>query len=217
MSSVAPPVRRRVLAELLPGVEPLPRGHVARGRGLGVDAGARDLALIGGVALLTAAAAQIEVPLPFTPVPISGQTFAVLLGAAAVGPLRGTLGQVLYLALGLFLPFYSGGESGWQVLTGATAGYFAGFVVAAAVVGALARRGLDRRVGSTFVAFAVGSAVIYLLGAGWLVIGQGMTVAAAVAAGVTPFLLGDALKALLAAGLLPAAWRLTDRTTGDAR
>lgn len=204
MSSLSPPVRRPVLADLLPpGVRPLSAG----GARVGPRAWVRDAALVTGVALLTAAAAQVEVVLPFTPVPISGQTFAVLLGAAAIGPVRGVAAQMLYLALGLFLPFYSGGESGWQVLSGATAGYFAGFVVASAVIGALARRGLDRRVVSTFVAFAAGSVVIYVLGAGWLLLGYGMTVREALAAGVTPFLAGDLLKALLAAGLLPAAWR----------
>lgn len=203
MSSLSPPVRRPVLADLVPGT-----GHRsrARGRPLG-GAWARNAVLVAGVALLTAAAAQVEILLPFTPVPISGQTFAVLLGAAAIGPVRGVAAQVLYLALGLFLPFYSGGESGWQVLSGATAGYFVGFVVASAVIGAMARRGLDRRMASTFAAFAVGSAVIYLFGAGWLVLGVGMSAGGALAAGVTPFLIGDAVKALIAAGLLPAAWK----------
>ena len=180
--------RRPVLADLVPG------------------AAVRDIVLVVGVALLTAASAQVEVLLPFTPVPLSGQTFAILLGAAAVGPLRGSIAQVLYLAMGLFLPFYSGGESGWQVATGATAGYLLGFVVASAVVGALARRGADRKTWSTAVAFVAGSVTIYVLGAGWLVLGVGMTPAVAVASGVTPFLAGDAIKALLAAGLLPSAW-----------
>lgn len=208
MSTVSPPVRRPVLAEALSGVRPVRRGSITAG-GVVSRAWVRNLTMVIGVALLTAAAAQFEILLPFTPVPISGQTFAVLLGAAAVGPLRGALAQVVYLAMGLVLPVYSGGESGWQVLTGATAGYFLGFVIAGAVIGALARRGLDRHVVPTFAAFAAGSAVIYLCGAGWLVIGVGMSVAEAVAAGVAPFLGGDAVKALLAAGLLPAAWRLT--------
>lgn len=203
MSSLSPPVRRPVLADLVPGVG---RSSPSRARVAG-RTWATDALLVTGVALLTAAAAQIEILLPFTPVPISGQTFAVLLGAAAVGPARGVAAQLLYLALGLFLPFYSGGESGWEVLSGATAGYFVGFVVASAVIGAMARRGLDRRATSTFAAFAAGSAVIYLFGAGWLVLGVGMSAGAALAAGVTPFLIGDAVKALLAAGLLPTAWK----------
>lgn len=193
MTTVSVSLRRPVLGELVPG------------------ALTRDIALVIGVALLTAASAQFEVMLPFTPVPISGQTFAVLLGAAAIGPLRASLAQVLYLAMGLVLPFYSGGESGWQVLTGATAGYFVGFVVASMVVGALARRGADRRVWSTFVAFATGSLVIYTFGAGWLMAGYNMSIAEALAGGVTPFLVGDVMKALLAAGLLPAAWKAAGR------
>lgn len=189
MTTVSAALRRPVLAEMVGGTL------------------TRDVIVVAGVAVMTAVAAQFEIVLPFTPVPISGQTFAVLLGAAALGPLRGATAQVLYLALGLVFPFYSGGESGWQVLTGATAGYFVGFVAASVVVGALARRGADRRVWSTLMAFALGSAVIYLCGAGWLVAGYNFTLTESVANGVTPFLAGDALKALLAAGVLPAAWK----------
>ncbi|HUH06283.1 MAG TPA: biotin transporter BioY [Egibacteraceae bacterium] len=192
MTSVSVPLRRPVLADLIPGTL------------------ARDVALVIGVALLTAAAAQVQIPLGFTPVPISGQTFAILLGAAAVGPLRGSLAQLLYIAMGgVGLPFYSGGESGWQHLTGATGGYIVGFVAASAVVGALARRGLDRRPLGMALAFAAGTATIYLIGAAWLAQVAGLSAGEAIAKGVAPFLVGDAVKALLAAALLPAAWRLT--------
>lgn len=193
MTTVSVPLRRPVLAEMVPG------------------AIVRDVIAVVGVALLTAAAAQFEVRLPFTPVPISGQTFAVLLGAAAVGPLRGSIAQVLYIALGLVFPFYSGGASGWEHATGSTAGYFAGFVVASVLVGALARRGADRRVWSTLLAFLLGSSVIYILGAGWLIVSLEMSLTDALTNGVAPFLAGDAIKALMAAGLLPAAWRLARR------
>lgn len=180
---------------------------------------ARDVSLVAGGALLTAAAAQVSVPLPFSPVPLSGQTFAVLLTAAALGPLRGLLAQGLYLALGLAgLPFYAGGESGVQYATGATGGYLAGFLVASVVVGVCARRGLDRRPLGTAVAFAAGSLSIYALGVPWLAAVQDVSLGEAVRLGLLPFLVGDALKALLAAGFLPGAWALVgDATPADGR
>ncbi|MHB1089804.1 MAG: biotin transporter BioY, partial [Ilumatobacteraceae bacterium] len=96
----------------------------------------QDAALVVGFALLTALAAQIEIPLGFTPVPLTGQTFAVLLAGAALGLRRGALSQLVYWASGLVgLPFYSGGKSGWQVGTGATMGYLVGFIVAAGAIG----------------------------------------------------------------------------------
>ena len=185
---------RPVLADLLP------------------RAAVRDVALVVGAALLTALCAQIVVPLGFSPVPVTGQTFAVLLTAAALGPLRGLLGQALYVLLGFVgLPFYSDAGSGPQVLFGATGGYLIGFVVAGAVVGWCARRGLDRDVRSAAVAFLLGSVVIYAIGVPWLAVVADMTLGEAVVAGLLPFIPGGILKAALAAGLLPAAWRLTRR------
>lgn len=102
---------------------------------------ARDAGLVLGAALLTAACARIAIPVPGSPVPVSGQTFAVLLTAAALGARRGAAGQLLYVGLGLFLPFYADGESGPDVIVGATGGYLLGFVLAGWVVGALAERG----------------------------------------------------------------------------
>ncbi|MDP8977040.1 MAG: biotin transporter BioY [Actinomycetota bacterium] len=170
---------------------------------------ARTAVLVVAGALLTAAAAQVFVPLPFSPVPISGQTFAVLLTAAALGPLRALASQGLYLALATAgLPFYAGGESGLQYAVGATGGYLAGFLVASVVVGACARRGLDRRPLGTAVAFAAGSLAIYALGVPWLAVVEGLSPGEAVRLGLLPFLVGDALKALLAAGCLPGAWAL---------
>jgi biotin transport system substrate-specific component len=193
MSTVSATIRRPVLADLIPG------------------ALARDVTLVVALAALTALCAQVRIVLPFTPVPITGQTFAVLLGAAALGPLRGSLAQVLYVVAGFFLPVYTGAESGWQALTGATGGYLVGFVAASVVVGAFARRGADRRMWSTVGAFVLGSATIYTFGAGWLMLSFGMSLGEAFASGVAPFLVGDAIKALLAGGLLPATWRLVAR------
>lgn len=185
---------RRVLADLLPGTV------------------ARDIALVLGVAALTALAAQIRIPVPGLAVPITGQTFAVLLGAAAIGPVRGALAQALYLTVGLVgLPVFTGGASGVEVVFGASGGYIVGFVVASFVVGALARRGLDRGVLGTVLAFAAGTAVIYAIGVPWLAVSTGMSPLDALMAGAVVFLVGDALKAALAGVLLPGAWRLTER------
>ncbi|MGF1668477.1 MAG: biotin transporter BioY [Acidimicrobiia bacterium] len=166
--------------------------------------------LVVGFALLTGFAALWEIPLGFTPVPITGQTFAVLLAGATLGLRAGAASQMLYLAMGAVgLPFYSGGSSGWEVLSGPTVGYLIGFVVAAAVVGRLAQAKADRKVLTAVPAFALGTVVIYACGMVGLVMVTGMSVGGAFAAGVAPFLIGDALKAAAAGILLPAAWKLT--------
>ncbi|MDJ0961528.1 MAG: biotin transporter BioY [Acidimicrobiia bacterium] len=172
--------------------------------------------LVVSFALLTALAAQITIPLPFTPVPITGQTFAVLLAGAALGSRLGATSQGLYWALGATgLPFYADGGGGWQAATGATAGYLAGFIVAAYVVGFLAERQQDRNVATAIPAFLTGSAIIYLFGVGWLwySVDTFVTAEAAMAAGLTPFIVGDLIKIALAGVLLPTAWKLV----GDAR
>lgn len=171
----------------------------------------RTVALVLGAALLTAAASQVRIPLSFSPVPITGGTFAVLLTAAALGPARGAAGQVCYLLLGVAgLPFFSGGSSGISYLTGASGGYLIGFVVAAALVGGCARRGWDRGPAGMAATFALGSAVIYAFGVPWLGLVGGFGPGEAVLLGLLPFLVGDALKAGLAAVALPAAWRLVE-------
>lgn len=169
----------------------------------------RTVALVLGAALLTAAASQLRIPLGFSPVPITGGTFAVLLTGAALGPARGAAGQVTYLALGAIgLPFFAGGSSGLSYLTGASGGYLVGFVVAAALVGACARRGWDRGPLGMVGTFALGSAVIYALGVPWLAVVGGFGPGEALLRGLAPFLVGDALKAAAAAVALPGAWRL---------
>ena len=168
-----------------------------------------------GFALLTALAAQITIPIPGTPVPITGQTFAVLLAGAALGPWAGAGSQAIYWSLGaLGLPFYSDASGGWEAATGATAGYLIGFIVAAWVVGALAVRGQDRNVWSAIPAFLAGNAVIYLFGVPWLLasVEAFTTVGDALAAGFTPFVIGDLVKIVLAGLLLPLAWKLVDIT-----
>lgn len=167
-------------------------------------------ALVVGFAALTALAAQWRIPLPFTPVPVTGQTFAVLLAGAALGVRAGAASQLLYLAMGAVgMPVFSGATSGWEVVTGATGGYLIGFVAAAAVVGALAERRHDRRFSTTLSAFVVGSFVIYAFGVAGLMATAGMQPSEAILKGVAPFVFGDVLKAGLAAVTLPLAWRLT--------
>ncbi len=175
---------------------------------------ARDVALVIGFALLTALSAQVVIPLGFTPVPITGQTFAVLLAGGLLGARRGAASQALYLGLGAIgLPFFAEGAGGWEVVTGSTAGYLVGFIVAAWVVGSLAERGQDRSVLTAVPAFILGTVVIYALGAGWLAISLGIPLTAAagepsaVAFGVAPFLGGDLIKAVLAGVALPLVWR----------
>ena len=172
---------------------------------------ARDVALVLGAALLTAACAQISIPVPGSPVPVTGQTFAVMLTAAALGARRGAAGQALYVALGLALPFYSEGESGIDVVLGATGGYLLGFVLAGWVVGALAERRADRSPRTALPTFAVGHAIIFALGVPWLALAADLSILDALDAGLVPFIPGGILKALLAAGLLPAAWALVGR------
>ncbi|MFE3600314.1 biotin transporter BioY [Streptomyces sp. NPDC059142] len=166
----------------------------------------RDIALVLGGAALTGLAAQIAVPVPGSPVPVTGQTFAALLVGTALGARRGFLSLALYTLVGMAgMPWFSAGSSGPG---GASFGYVLGMLLAATVVGALARRGGDRSALRTAGTMVIGSAVIYAVGVPYLALSTGMAPGAAVAAGLVPFLLGDALKAALAMGALPAAWKL---------
>jgi biotin transport system substrate-specific component len=171
----------------------------------------RAAVLVFAGAMLTAVTSQIRIPLGFSPVPITGGTSGVLLAGAALGPLRGTLSQALYVAFGLLgWPFFAGGEagtSGLDVVLGTSGGYFVGFVIAAGLAGVLARRGWDRGPLSTFGAFAAGSVLILVLGTVWLGLVAQMGPLEAVMKGAVPFLIGDALKSLAAAAALPLAWK----------
>jgi biotin transport system substrate-specific component len=161
---------------------------------------------------LVALAAQISVPLPFTPVPISGQTFAVVLVGAALGATLGTASLALYLGIGLVgAPVYAEQQHGWDVLTGATGGYLFGFLVAAALTGWLAERHWDRRIQSSITAMLTGNVVIYLFGLPWLAHVAGTDLEGTLVAGLYPFVVGDLLKLYLAGALLPGAWRLVER------
>ncbi len=169
-----------------------------------------SLILVVAAAAVTALAAQWEIHLPFTPVPITGQTFAVLLTGAALGARLGAAGQTLYVGLGAVgLPIYAGGAGGWdEARATGTSGYLIGFIAAAALVGYMAERRQDRTFATMFTAFIAGSFVIYLFGVIGLVIIFDMTVTEAIVAGVIPFVFGDIIKAAAAGLLLPATWRL---------
>jgi biotin transport system substrate-specific component len=170
-------------------------------------------ALVFGFALFTAAMAQLVIPLGFTPVPITGQTLAVLLAGGVLGANAGAASQALYVAMGAVgLPFFADAKGGWTVATGSTAGYLVGFVVAAWLVGRLAERDQDRSVATALGAFLLGSVTIYLFGVPWLanVIGADWNRAAEL--GAYPFIAGDLVKVAIAGALLPTAWRLVDRT-----
>ncbi|HEX4442518.1 MAG TPA: biotin transporter BioY [Galbitalea sp.] len=179
-----------------------------------------DIILIAAGTALTSILAQIAIP--FEPVPITGQTFAVLFVGATLGVTRAVLSMGLYLVLGLFLPIYSPQANGShlpgvQVLLGATGGYIVGFILAAAFVGWLAQREWDRKWLRTLLAFLAGSILIYAIGVPWLYVSlSNLHVAnplqAALTGGLYPFLIGDALKAIFAAVLLPVVWHFAGPT-----
>jgi biotin transport system substrate-specific component len=174
-----------------------------------------DVVLVALGAALVALAAQVSIPLPFTPVPITGQTFAVVLVGGAFGALRGGASLTLYLGLGIVgVPVYSDGGSGWDVVSGATGGYLIGFVLAAVLTGYLAERRWDRRLSSSIAAMLTGNVLIYLVGVPWLARVAALGLEESLEQGLYPFVVGDLLKLYLAGALLPAAWKLVDRTSG---
>lgn len=169
----------------------------------------RDAALVVGGAALTGLAAQISVPVPGSPVPVTGQTFAALLVGTTLGARRGFLSLALYALAGVAgMPWFAGGTSGSAA---PSFGYILGMLLASTVVGALARRGADRSVVRMAGTMLLGEAIIYAIGVPYLAVATGMSASAAIAAGLTPFLIGDALKAALAMGVTPTAWKLVRR------
>lgn len=170
---------------------------------------ARDALLVLGGTVFITLSAFVVIPLPFTPVPIALSTFAVLVTGASLGARRGALSAGLYLVIGaLGAPVFSGGQSG---VLFPTFGYVIGFVLAAAIVGQLARRGADRRVGTTLAMGTLGSFTLYICGVPWLAVSLGVGLGQAVVLGVVPFLLGDALKVVALSMLLPSAWKVVGR------
>jgi biotin transport system substrate-specific component len=191
MSSVSARSPHLVLADLIPGAR------------------VRDVALVMGGAGLTGLAAQVSIHTSLSPVPITLQTMAVLVVGASLGTVRGVLSLSLYLlAGGLGVPWFASQGHGWYVTS---FGYVIGFVVAAGIVGELARRGNDRSVLSAIGVMAVGEAVLLTIGTIWLAYDLHVSAGKAISYGVTPFLVGDAIKLGLAAIIFPAAWKLVRR------
>ena len=182
--------RSAVLADVIPGAR------------------VRDAVLILSGALLTALFAQIAINVPPSPVPITGQTLAVGLVGSCLGLRRGASALALYLLLGLFLPFYADGESGWHVIWGATGGYILGFIVAAYAIGWMAERGADRKVLTAFASFIVGQLIIFAFGLTGLKISVEESWGWTIHNGFSIFIVGGLVKAAVGAAVLPSTWSL---------
>jgi len=168
---------------------------------------ARDVVLVIAGALLTVLGAQIAIHVPPSPVPVTGQTLAVVIAGASLGARRGAASQALYLVLGLFLPVYADGEQGLQVIWGATGGYIVGFVVAAYLIGRLAEMGADRKLHLAFLSFCAGQLAVFGIGVPWLKVAADLSWADAFHHGFVLFIAGGLMKAALAGALTPLAWR----------
>jgi biotin transport system substrate-specific component len=188
--AVSPPAPL-VLADILPG------------------ALVRDTVLVVGAAGFVGLLAQVSIHLSFTPIPITGQTLGVLLAGTALGWKRGLAAMALYALAGVAgVPWFAGHSSGY---VGASFGYIVGFALCAGLCGWLAERRADRSLLRSIPAMVAGEIVMYTAGVVWLGISLHVGPGQAIALGLTPFLIGDAIKAGLAAALLPAAWRLAGR------
>ena len=190
MSAFASASRRAVLADVIPGAR------------------VRDAILVLSGALLTALFAQISIKVPGSPVPITGQTLAVGLVGATLGLRRGMASLSLYALLGLFLPFYADGDSGWDVIWGASGGYIVGFIFAAGFIGWMAEHGADRSVVMAFLAFVGGQLIIFAFGLVGLKLAVDESWGWTIHNGFTIFIFGGLVKAAIGAIVLPSAWGL---------
>ncbi len=196
MSDAAVLQRRKplVLADLVPG------------------ALVRDASLVVGAACLVGLLAQLSIHLSFTPVPITGQTFGVLLSGTVLGCRRGAAAMTLYGVAGVAgVPWFADHAHGY---VGASFGYIIGFVLCAGLCGYLAQRGADRSVLKSVPAMVVGEIVIYLCGVAWLAVSLDVGISKALSLGFVPFVAGDAIKAALVALVLPGAWKLVGSQRG---
>lgn len=189
-----------------------------------ISARIRHLALIVVGAVFIALTANVTIWLPDNPVPITGQTLSVLVVGGALGLRRGALSVALYLTLGLFLPVYAGQSHGLNsiisvgsagVVLGARGGYLVSFLIAGALVGWLAEMGWDRRIPGAIAAMILGEVAIYAIGVPWLAIAAHQDLAWAIDKGFLPFVIGDAIKLAIAAGIFPVAWWLVGRRAGE--
>ena len=185
----------------------------------------RHIALIAAGALLIYLSALVSIHLPNNPVPITGQTFGVLLVGGALGFRRGFLAVALYLAIGVIgYPAFAEHKGGLsiiasvqagQLVLGATGGYLIGFLLAGSLVGRLAELGWDRHIGGALGAMFLGNVLVYVVGVPWLMAAVHMDLATGIAKGLTPFLAGDLVKLALAAGVFPFAWWVVGRRPGE--
>jgi biotin transport system substrate-specific component len=176
----------------------------------------RHIGLIVAGALLIYLTARIAIPVPGSPVPVTGQTFGVLLVGGALGFRRGIGSTLLYVLLGVVgLPFFAEGKGGLAVITGTNGGYLVGFVLAGAIVGRLAELGWDRRLTGSVGAMLIGNAAIYVVGLPWLMVVTGESWTWTLDNGLWPFIVGDTLKLALAAVAFPVAWWVVGRRPGD--
>jgi biotin transport system substrate-specific component len=184
----------------------------------------RHIALVCVGAIFIAATANVAIAIPPSPVPITGQTLSVLVVGGALGLRRGMISMALYLILGLFLPVYASGAHGLGTIVGfgsggaalsPVGGYLIGFLFAAGLVGWLAENGWDRHIGGAIGAMILGEVVIYSVGVPWLALAKEVSLNQAVAWGFTPFVIGDAIKLAIAAGIFPFAWWLVGRRAGE--
>jgi biotin transport system substrate-specific component len=176
----------------------------------------RHVALVAIGVLLIALGAKISIQLPDNPVPITGQTFGVLVAGGALGFRRGIAAAGIYVLLGVVgLPFFAFGDAGIQILWGARGGYLIGFIVAAAIVGRLAELGWDRSIVGAIGAMLIANAAIYVIGVPWLAVTAGYGPEEAIQKGFVTFLIGDAIKLALAAAAFPVAWWFVGRRPGD--
>ncbi len=180
---------------------------------------ASDIVLVLGGTALVAALAQVAIPL--WPVPVTGQTLAVLIVGASLGAARGAASLGLYALLGgLGLPIFSDTESGWSVIAGPTGGYIIGFILAAAIVGWAAEQQWDRGWLKAAITFVGGSLVVFAVGLPWLALSLGQLglpndLGSVLASGFVPFIIGGLIKAGIAAALLPALWRAAEARRTD--
>lgn len=176
----------------------------------------RHVALVAIGVLLIAIGAKISFLLPDNPIPVTGQTFGVLVAGGALGFRRGIAAAGIYVLLGVVgLPFFALNRTGIEVIWGASGGYLIGFIVAAAIVGRLAELGWDRKIVGAIGAMLIANAVIYVIAVPWLAIAAGYGPEEAIQKGFLAFVVGDAIKLALAAAAFPAAWWVVGRRPGD--